>query len=43
MYLNVHSQYSLRFGTMSIDKLIDEALARGINQMVLTDINTPRE
>lgn len=39
MYLNVHSQYSLRFGTMSIDKLIDEALARGINQMVLTDIN----
>ncbi|WP_183889744.1 DNA polymerase III subunit alpha [Pedobacter cryoconitis] len=39
MYLNVHSQYSLRFGTMSINKLIDEALARGINQMVLTDIN----
>ena len=39
MYLNVHSQYSLRYGTMSIDKLIDEASARGITQMALTDIN----
>lgn len=39
MYLNVHSQYSLRYGTMSIDNLIEEASARGITQMVLTDIN----
>lgn len=39
MYLNVHSQYSLRYGTMTIDKLIEEAKARGINQMALTDIN----
>ena len=39
MYLNAHSQYSLRYGTMSIDKLVDEALARGINQLALTDIN----
>ncbi|PTS94172.1 DNA polymerase III subunit alpha [Pedobacter sp. HMWF019] len=39
MYINVHSQYSLRYGTMSLVKLVDEALARGINQMVLTDIN----
>jgi DNA polymerase-3 subunit alpha len=39
MYLNVHSQYSLRYGTMSISKLVAEAQARGINQMVLTDIN----
>ncbi|WP_231635091.1 PHP domain-containing protein [Pedobacter sp. PACM 27299] len=39
MYLNIHSQYSLRYGTMSIGKLVDEAIARGINQMVLTDIN----
>ena len=39
MYLNVHSQYSLRYGTMSIDKLIDEASGRGITQMALTDIN----
>ncbi|MEJ6979994.1 DNA polymerase III subunit alpha [Pedobacter sp. P351] len=39
MYWNVHSQYSLRYGTMSIDKLIEEASARGITQMALTDIN----
>ena len=39
MYLNVHSQYSLRYGTMSITTLVEEALARGISQMVLTDIN----
>jgi len=39
MYLNVHSQYSLRYGTMSIEKLIEEAAFRGITQMVLTDIN----
>ena len=39
MYLNVHSQYSLRYGTMSIPKLVEEAAARGVTQMVLTDIN----
>jgi DNA-directed DNA polymerase III PolC len=39
MYLNVHSQYSLRYGTMSIPSLVEEAAARGITQMVLTDIN----
>ncbi len=39
MYLNVHSQYSLRYGTMSIETLVDEAIARGVTQMALTDIN----
>ncbi|SFT09347.1 DNA polymerase III subunit alpha [Mucilaginibacter polytrichastri] len=39
MYLNVHSQYSLRFGTMSIPALVEEAIACGVTQMVLTDIN----
>ncbi len=39
MYLNVHSQYSLRYGTMSIKTLVEEAQARGITQMVMTDIN----
>jgi DNA-directed DNA polymerase III PolC len=39
MYLNVHSQYSLRFGTMSIPALVEEATACGVTQMVLTDIN----
>ena len=39
MYLNVHSQYSLRYGTMSVRTLTEEAVARGITQMALTDIN----
>ncbi|WP_443947033.1 DNA polymerase III subunit alpha [Pedobacter sp. AW1-32] len=39
MYLNVHSQYSLRYGTLSIPELIAEAGARGVTQMALTDIN----
>ncbi|MEJ7558399.1 MAG: DNA polymerase III subunit alpha [Pedobacter sp.] len=39
MYLNVHSQYSLRYGTMSIETLVAEASSRGITQMALTDIN----
>ncbi|RZK70636.1 MAG: PHP domain-containing protein, partial [Pedobacter sp.] len=39
MYLNVHSQYSLRYGTMSIKALVAEAKLKGIGEMVLTDIN----
>jgi DNA polymerase III alpha subunit len=39
MYLNVHSQYSLRYGTMAIPALVEEAIACGVTQMVLTDIN----
>jgi error-prone DNA polymerase len=39
MYLNVHSQYSLRYGTMSIDKVLTEAMSKGITQLALTDIN----
>jgi len=39
MYINVHSQYSLRYGTMSVPRLIEEAMARGVTQMVLSDIN----
>lgn len=39
MYLNVHSSYSLRYGTMTIEKLVEEAVTMGIEQMALTDIN----
>ncbi|MFA6945116.1 MAG: PHP domain-containing protein, partial [Pedobacter sp.] len=39
MYLNVHSQYSLRYGTLSIEKLAAQAKFMGIEQMALTDIN----
>ncbi|KQC00956.1 DNA polymerase III subunit alpha [Pedobacter sp. Hv1] len=39
MFLNVHSQYSLRYGTLKIKDLIAEARAKDIHQLVLTDIN----
>ncbi|RNL56082.1 DNA polymerase III subunit alpha [Pedobacter jejuensis] len=39
MFLNVHSSYSLKYGTMDIPALIAKARALEIHQMVLTDIN----
>lgn len=39
MYLNTHSYFSLRYGTYSIEKLIEQAVVWGIKTMVLTDIN----
>ncbi|WP_412468442.1 DNA polymerase III subunit alpha [Pedobacter sp. KLB.chiD] len=39
MFLNVHSSYSLKYGTLSIEQLIANARRLGIHQMVLTDIN----
>lgn len=39
MFLNVHSQYSLRYGTMDIKALIKAAREKNIHQLVLTDIN----
>ncbi|MES2457122.1 MAG: PHP domain-containing protein [Bacteroidota bacterium] len=39
MFLNVHSSYSLRYGTMSVEKLVANAVALGIREMALTDIN----
>ena len=39
MYLNCHSYYSLRYGTMSVEQLVQKALAAGIDTIVLTDIN----
>ncbi|QSB26385.1 DNA polymerase III subunit alpha [Flavobacterium sp. CLA17] len=40
MYLNCHSFHSLRYGTISLDKLIGQAVAYGVKAMALTDINT---
>ena len=40
MYFNTHSYYSLRYGTMSIDQLLDQAVVHGITALALTDINT---
>lgn len=39
MYLSCHSYYSLRYGTMTVERLTDEAAARGLSVLALTDIN----
>src|SRR5690606_10220378 len=39
MLLNVHSYYSLRYGTLSLDDLIRGMLHHGYDTAVLTDIN----
>ncbi len=39
MFLNVHSSYSLKYGTLSIGQLVQSARKLDIHQMVLTDIN----
>ena len=40
MYLNCHSFHSLRYGTISVEDLVQKAQNLGIKQLVLTDINT---
>lgn len=39
MYLNCHSNYSLRYGTLPVEKLVDTALNHNITTLALTDIN----
>ncbi|MCD4773929.1 MAG: DNA polymerase III subunit alpha [Bacteroidales bacterium] len=39
MHLNAHSYFSLRYGTLSIDDLIKEAVRKNVTAMALTDIN----
>jgi DNA-directed DNA polymerase III PolC len=39
MFLNTYSYFSLRYGVMSLEKLIDEALKYNIKTCALTDIN----
>jgi len=39
MYINCHSYYSLRYGTLSVERLSELAAAAGVERMVLTDIN----
>lgn len=39
MYLNCHTYYSMRYGTLSPQKLVEEAVERGIQALALTDIN----
>lgn len=40
MYLNCHTYYSLRYGTISTKALLDKALEHSINSLCLTDINS---
>jgi DNA-directed DNA polymerase III PolC len=39
LFLNCHSYYSLRYGTLSIEKLVETAKSCGITILALTDIN----
>lgn len=39
MYLQCHSYYSLRYGTISEEELVDLAIAKGYSFAALTDIN----
>ena len=39
MYLNCHSFYSMRYGTLSPEKLVAQANNLGIKRLALTDIN----
>lgn len=39
MYLNCHSYYSLRYGTLSVEQLVSEASKNDVKAMALTDIN----
>jgi hypothetical protein len=40
MFLNCHSFHSLRYGTLSIEELVEQAAVLGLKELVLTDINT---
>lgn len=40
MYLNSHSYHSLRYGTIPLQELVEQAAANQVTAMALTDINT---
>jgi len=39
MYLNCHSFYSMRYGTLSVKELVEEACEKRADVLALTDIN----
>ena len=39
MYLNTHSYYSLKYGTLSPEELVQKAQSHGIKSLALTDVN----
>jgi len=40
MFLNCHSYHSLRYGTISVQDLVDQAVDHQVQTLALTDINT---
>jgi DNA polymerase III alpha subunit len=40
MYINCHSYHSLRYGTIPLNALVEQAKILGLKSLVLTDINT---
>ena len=40
MHFHAHSRFSLRYGILSVDELIDRAQAVGVTRLALTDIGT---
>ena len=40
MYLNCHSYHSLRYGTIPLNELVEQAQQQGLKSLALTDINT---
>ena len=40
MYINTHTYYSFKFGTMSARELLEEAQKNGVDTLALTDINS---
>jgi len=40
MFLNCHSYHSLRYGTISVEELVQQAVDLNIKELALTDINT---
>ncbi|WP_322550186.1 DNA polymerase III subunit alpha [Flavobacterium psychraquaticum] len=40
MHLNCHSYHSLRYGTIPLNELVEQAYALQLKEMALTDINT---
>jgi DNA polymerase III alpha subunit len=39
MYLNCHTAFSFKYGTMPVQQLFDEAKRCGVHKLVLTEIN----
>lgn len=40
MFINCHSFYSFKYGTMSVEALIAEAKGKKLDALALTDINS---